>query len=613
MPSARCESFCADKIHNKKMSHRFSFYSKQQSQELLERLDARRSLNFNYLIIDRDRDLDEWITKIETESCFIALDTETKGLTPASGMVKTLQIAYGEDEPVLIIKLPKIKDRTSLQRLMSSSKLLKIGHHIKFDILMLEAEGIEVKGPVMCTMLGIGVLKAGATRQASLQFTAQDLLNIELDKAEQNSDWGGKLSTTQLQYAANDAGILIEIMTQLQQKLDIAGLTKIAILEYCCLLPIVEMQRRGIYLDRDCWQRVRQEYEQQRDRLAEKIYQELEREFNIASSTQLLKALQIYGIEIKSTNSNVLIEVKKHPVIAEIIKYRSLNTIINTFLKGFDLHICSDNRLRGNWWQIGTRTGRTSCQEPNLSNIPKIPKIRNCFAATDGYLLIDADYSQIELRLAAKRMNVPTLIEAFIKGEDIHALTGSYIYDCDLEELTAQERKLGKILNLGLIYGMGAEKFRLNAAKKFGVYLTVTRSKELREMFFALYPEIDEYHQSCRRSWQQGQQKASSTLGRVNIWSSKSPKLNQIINYPIQADCADILKQAISSWYLECLHQKFDAYLVLTAYDQLVIEAREEQTQYAAQILEKVMIEAGQNLLDPVPVVVDLKIGKYWN
>ena len=596
------------------MSHRFSFYSKQHSQELLERLDAKRTPNFPYLIIDCDRDLDEWITTIETESCFIALDTETKGLTPAPGMVKTLQIAYRQDLPVLIIKLPEIKDRTSLQRLMASPKLLKVGHSLKFDILMLEAEGIKVRGPVMCTMLGIGVLKAGATRQASLQFTAQDLLNIELDKAEQNSDWGGKLSTTQLQYAANDAGILIEIMTQLQHKLNEAGLTKIAILEYCCLLPIVEMQSRGIYLDCDRWQRVRREYEQQRDRLAEKIYQELEREFNIASSTQLLKSLQTYGIEIKSTNSNVLIEqVKNYPVVAEIIKYRSLNTIINTFLKGFESYIRSDNRLRGNWWQIGTRTGRTSCQEPNLSNIPKIPKIRNCFAATDGYLLIDADYSQIELRLAAKRMNVPTLIEAFVKGQDIHALTASYIYNCGLEDLTQQQRKLGKILNLGLIYGMGAEKFRLNAAKKFSVYLTAARSKELREMFFALYPEIDEYHQSCRRSWQQGQQKASSTLGRVNIWSSKSPKLNQIINYPIQADCADILKQAISSWYLECLHQKFDAHLVLTAYDQLVIEAREEQAEYAAQILEKVMIEAGQNLLDPVPVVVDLKIGKYWN
>lgn len=578
------------------------------------------------------RELDKWVTKIETESCFIALDTETKGLTPAPGMVKTIQIAYSVDEPVLIIELPKIKDKTSLQRLMGSPKLLKVGHHIKFDILMLKAEGIVVKGPVMCTMLGIEVLKAGATRQASLQFSAQDLLNIRLDKAEQNSDWSGKLSKTQLQYAANDAGILIEIFTELQQKLDEAGLTNIAILEYCCLLPIIEMQSRGIYLDRDRWRQVRKEYEQKRDRLAERIYRELKREFNIVSSSQLLKTLQTYGIEIKSTNSNVLIEqVKKHPVIAEIIKYRSLNTIINTFLKGFEPYIQSavpwlekpglaadhlsrsDNRLRGNWWQIGTRTGRTSCQEPNLSNIPKIPKIRNCFAATDGYLLVDADYSQIELRLAAKRMNVPTLIEAFIKGVDVHALTGSYIYDCDLEELTLQQRKLGKILNLGLIYGMGAEKFRLNAAKKFGVYLTTTRSKELREIFFTLYPEIEQYHQLCRRSWQQGHQQASSTLGRVNVWSSKSPKLNQIINYPIQADCADILKQAISSLYLECLHQKLDAYLVLTAYDQLVIEAKKEQAHYAAQILEKVMVEAGRDLLAPVPVVVDIKIDKYWS
>ena len=596
------------------MSSRFSFYSKKQSEALLEQLNARRSHDFAYLIIDCDHLLDKWMAKIEIESCFIALDTETKGLIPAPGMVKTVQIAYRKDEPVLIIELPKIEDKSILQRLMVSPKLLKVGHHIKFDILMLEAEGIEVRGPVMCTMLGIEVLKAGATRQASLQFTAQDLLNIELDKAKQNSDWEGRLSKTQLQYAANDAGILVKILTKLQQKLDEAGLTNTAILEYCCLLPIVQMQSRGIYLDGDRWQKVRQEYEQQRDRLADKIYQELEREFNIASSLQLLKALQSYGIDIKSTNSNVLIEqVKEHSIVASIIKYRSLNTIINTFLKGFELYIQPDNRLRGNWWQIGTRTGRTSCHEPNLSNIPKIPKIRNCFAATDGYLLVDADYSQIELRLAATRMQVPTLIEAFIKGEDIHALTGSYIYDCDLEDLTPQQRKLGKILNLGLIYGMGAEKFRLNAAKKFGVYLTIARSKELREMFFTFYPEIEQYHACCRHSWQQGQQQASSTLGRVNIWSSKSPKLNQIINYPIQADCADILKQAISSWYLECLHQKLDAYLVLTAYDQLVIEVKEEQVDYAAKILEKVMIEAGRDLLEPVPVVVDLKIGKYWS
>jgi DNA polymerase I len=291
------------------------------------------------------------------------------------------------------------------------------------------------------------------------------------------------------------------------------------------------MQHRGIYLDRNRWQLVRQEYEQQRDRLAEKIHLELNQEFNIVSSQQLLKVLQAHGLKISSTNSNELIEqVKKHPILGSIIKYRSLNTIINTFLKRFESYIQLDNRLRGNWWQIGTRTGRTSCQEPNLSNIPKISKIRNCFAAATGYLLLDADYSQIELRLAAKRMNVPTLIDAFSQGQDIHTLTGSYIYNCEPEDLTPQQRKLGKILNLGLIYGMGAEKFRLNAAKKFGVYLTATRSKELREIFFTLYPEIGQYHQSCRRSWQQGQQQASSTLGRVSAIRLVGNHGNQSVN-----------------------------------------------------------------------------------
>jgi DNA polymerase-1 len=595
-------------------NQRLSFYTKKQSKALLDRLAHEKEVNFDYVIVDRDCDLDLWVERIQVESCFITLDTETKGLTPAPGMVKTIQIAYSPDVPVLIIKLPKIEDRNSLKRLMANTKMLKVGHHIKFDVLMLEAEGIEVNGPLMCTMLGIEVLKAGATRQASLQFTAGCLLNVKLDKAEQNSDWGGKLTSTQLQYAANDAGILVEILTSLQQRLDKANLSGIAILEYSCLLPIIKMQSRGIYLDRDRWYKVRQDYEKQRDSLGEEIYQELGKEFNIVSSQQLLTVLQEYGVNLKSTNSNVLIEwVKEYPIIAKIIKYRSLNTIINTFLKGFDEHLQEDNRLRGNWWQIGTRTGRTSCHEPNLSNIPKIPKLRKCFGATDGNILIDADYSQIELRLAAKRMNVPTLIEAFRQGQDIHALTGSYIYDCEIEELTPDQRKLGKILNLGLIYGMGAEKFRLNAAKKFNVYLSWERAKELREMFFSLYPEIAEYHSSCRRRWQQGQQQAQSSLGRVNIWSSKSPKLNQIINYPIQADCADILKRAISSWYLESVRQGLDAHLVLTAYDQLVIETRKDRCDRVAQVLEEVMVEAGRNILAPIPVVVDVKIGRYWS
>ncbi|MEN9521325.1 MAG: hypothetical protein RLZZ381_3913, partial [Cyanobacteriota bacterium] len=151
------------------------------------------------------------------------------------------------------------------------------------------------------------------------------------------------------------------------------------------------------------------------------------------------------------------------------------------------------------------------------------------------------------------------------------------------------------------------------AAKKFNVYLSWERAKELREMFFSLYPEIAEYHSSCRRRWQQGQQQAQSSLGRVNIWSSKSPKLNQIINYPIQADCADILKRAISSWYIESVAQGLDAHLVLTAYDQLVIEARKDSGDRVAQLLERVMVEAGRDILDPVPIVVDIKIGKYWS
>ncbi|MGL5076587.1 MAG: hypothetical protein ACRDBG_12305 [Waterburya sp.] len=267
---------------------RFSFYSQEQSAVLIARLRQQQEQNFDYLEIEREQDLEAWIAKIEQESCFIALDTETKGLTPAPGRVRTVQIAYSQDVPVLIVKLSKIKNRSCLQRLLANPKLLKIGHHLKFDILMLAAEGIKVKPPVMCTLLGFEVLKAGATKQASLQFVAQELLNIKLDKAQQHSDWAGKLTPTQLQYAANDAGILVKLLPELQSRLELANLSQIAILEYYCLLPLAQMQSRGINLDFQRWQKVRQDYELKRENLAEEIYQELGQRFNIASPKQLL-------------------------------------------------------------------------------------------------------------------------------------------------------------------------------------------------------------------------------------------------------------------------------------------------------------------------------------
>ncbi|MGL5079369.1 MAG: hypothetical protein ACRDBG_26510, partial [Waterburya sp.] len=140
------------------MNRRFDFYSKEQSNTLLAQLKARRKQDFEYLVIDGEEHLEQWVAEIERNSSFIALDTETKGLTPAPGVVKTLQLAYSEELPVLIVYLDRIEDKNSLRRLLGNSKLLKVGHHLKFDILMLEAEGIKVKPPMMCTMLGIEVL-----------------------------------------------------------------------------------------------------------------------------------------------------------------------------------------------------------------------------------------------------------------------------------------------------------------------------------------------------------------------------------------------------------------------------------------------------------------------
>ena len=588
-----------------------SWYCAADSMKLLELLKQQKSLNVTWTLIESDFQLQKELQ--QAKSCqwrAIAVDTETNGLDPTKHKVELLQIAYSVNEPVLLIRLAKISNLEPIKKILANPQIIKVLQNASFDRTMLEASGIELLEPVVDTMLGYQILTRGTKVKTDLQTIVSQLLNLEISKAERASDWRAEtLSSQQLSYAATDALVLIPALETITYYLEQENLTQVAEDEYRISLAVSRMARRGIKIDLERWASTREDLVRQKQAAATQIYNRLGEHINIRSPKALLQKLQGLGYELKSTSSEALVPLARDDsLIQQILRYRSLSTRISTFFDAFPQKIGPDHRIRGNWIQLATSTGRIGCKKPNLVNIPRDKATRNCFVAKDGYQLIKADYSQIELRLMAVITQAQNLIEAFIKGLDIHSLTASSIFGLLLELVTSKERQLGKITNLGLIYGMGAKKFQYIAAKDYGVYLSSAECEALIAGFFEAYPEIKAFHQ--RKAVEQHTQRTSFALdGRRRMWMKK-PELMELINNPAQSTCASIIKKAIYLW--EQASISIDAQLILVKYDELVIEAKSEIASLAAAILQQVMVEAAQPYLNPVPAVVDLQIADSW-
>jgi DNA polymerase-1 len=329
----------------------------------------------------------------------------------------------------------------------------------------------------------------------------------------------------------------------------------------------------------------------------------------------VVTAFNRLGIGVKSTNVRELIPLAQdYPVIRWLLEYRSLTTRINTFSVGLPQFIHPvTNRIQGHWWQMGARSGRFSCREPNLTNIPHDPQTRQCFTAAPGNVIIKADYSQIELRLMAKASGDRRMIEAYRQGEDLHKLTASFLFDRAIEDIEDDERKLGKIVNFGLIYGMGVAKFCLTTAKKHNIYLSKSQANQFRQKFFLLYKGVAAYHQRIRQEWQADSRVSYSLDGRRRIWSKRTkPTLNELLNYPIQGTNATIVKRAIALLDSSLLSQFSQVKLILVIHDEIVLEVPHELADKAARCLSDCAVKAAKPILAPIPVEVETEILNSW-
>ncbi|MGK7875381.1 MAG: bifunctional 3'-5' exonuclease/DNA polymerase [Xenococcaceae cyanobacterium] len=580
----------------------------------------------SYQLINRADELETTLAPLK-DAKVIGLDCETTGLDPYTAKIRTIQLAI-PNHPVVVIDLFAVADAdlSPLRSLLASSAV-KVGHNLKFEWLMLRMAELPFLPPFFDTYLGYRVLTAGLKQSLSLEAISAKLLKVKLDKTQQHSDWSGTLTPTQLEYAATDAAIVLPLRTELKRRLKQANLLATAKLEFACLSAVAMMELNGMYLDWDKWEALGINLIQQRTRLLTQINQELRRPpteqislfpdltetINPRSSKQVLAALQAKGISVQSTSAQVLIPLaKEYPVIQALLDYRSLSTRISTFTEGLPEHIHPiTGRIHPNWFQIGARSGRFSCREPNLQNIPRDRETRQCFTAALGKVLIKADYSQIELRIMAKVSGDRRMCQAYRQREDLHRLTASLVFGKSIIAVTEEERRLGKIINFGLVYGMGAKKFRSTAAKDYGVEMTIEQASEFRKKFFESYPGIKGYHEKVRREWSRGVRESRTLGGRRRLWGKyQKPKLNELINNPVQGTNSDITKLALAlAW--QCF-EGTEVQIIAAIHDEIVIECPLEVTEWVISQLRRCMVSAGNYFIAPIPVEMEIKAFSSW-
>ena len=403
--------------------------------------------------------------------------------------------------------------------------------------------------------------------------------------------------------------------------------TKMDTLFYDVELPLTEvlasMEVDGILIDengvRDFGTRLKTDL----SALEAQIYEQAGKSFNILSPKQLGEVLfEDLGLPTRkktktgySTNAEVLESLRdKHPIIEAILQYRQLSKLNSTYVEGLLKVIGRDGRIHTSFNQTETRTGRISSTEPNMQNIPVRTELgrnmRRFFAAKDGYVLLDADYSQIELRILAAVCGDKTMQEAFISGEDIHAITASQVFGMPLDMVTASMRRAAKAVNFGIIYGIGA----FSLSKDIGV--SVAEADKYIKDYLHHYPNVSGFmDETISGGIRDGY--VTTIFGRRRYLPelSSSNKLLQAfgkraaMNAPIQGSAADIIKIAMVRVYSRLKEEKLDARLILQVHDELIVEASEKDKAKATKILQTEM-ENAKKL--SVPLTAEVNVGKTW-
>lgn len=515
----------------------------------------------------------------------------------------------------------------NFKKYFEDDKVRKVSFDIKEDIVLFDKLGIEISFPYDDTMLMHYLIDPSRSsydlKTFSQAFLKYEVLNEEdlLGKGKSKKLYKDLDSSSLGKYLSSIINAIedsLDILIEKLKELSMYDLYKDCEIKLSKVLA--EMEITGFVCDKNELEKIKDEVSLELTDLEKIIYELSGSEFNINSTKQLSKILfeDLKLPVIKktktgySTNAQVLEKLRdKHPVIKKIERYREMYKLKSTYLESLEECVDKDGRIRSTFKQNVTATGRLSSTEPNLQNLPirteEGRKIRKAFKADDKKVLIDADYSQIELRVLAHLANDKKMQEAFSKDIDIHTKTASEVFSTPIDEVTKLQRSEAKAVNFGIIYGISDYGLsqNLNIPRK--------RAKEYIENYLNTYPEIKKYMKDIV--------KKAKEDGYVNTIFNRRryvPEINSknfnvrsfgervALNTPIQGSAADIIKFAMINSYENLKKAKIDAKIVLQIHDEIIIEASKKDLEKAKEILKSSMQEAVKLR---VPLLVDIDSG----
>jgi DNA polymerase I len=512
----------------------------------------------------------------------------------------------------------KEENKTYFKQLMEDNKISKAGHDMKQDVLLLKYMDIEINNISFDTMLAAYILDPSKS-----SFKIGDISNEIL--GENFEDYKSKEGTVEARYS-NSVLAISKLVAPMKQMIIEEEMENLYYeVELPLLSVLADMEYRGFKVDKEMLEQLGQEFSQQIDILTESIFGYVGESFNINSTKQLgvilFEKLELPVIKKTKTGYSTDVEVlealhDKHPMIEKLLEYRQLLKIKSTYIDGM-LNVINPNtgKIHSKLNQAGTTTGRLSSTDPNLQNIPikteNGRKIRKVFIpSSEDYVLVDADYSQIELRVLAHISGDEKFIDAFVKNEDIHTRTASEVFNVPLNEVTPLLRNRAKAVNFGIVYGIsdyGLSRDLKIPKKEAKVYI---------ESYFSRYPNVKQYMDDIvTHAKEKG---FITTLLNRRRYVPEIQSKNAIqrgigeriaMNTPIQGSAADIIKIAMISVYNELKKRKLKSKLILQVHDELLVEAHKSEVEEVKQIVKQSMEDA----MDlKVPLTAEVSTGSNW-
>lgn len=578
----------------------------------------------------------------------LAFDTETTSTDPMRATLVGISLATSGERAFYIpvghrpgasgelrqLSLGEIQ--AALRGPFSDPRLLKAGHNLKYDVIIMERHGLPVSPLTFDTMIAEWVINP-ASRNLGLKNLAWVRLDYEMTHIEELIGKGKHQITMAdvavdqaAAYAGADAAVTYRLMPQLQEDLEAcSGRPLFDAVEMPLVRVLADMEMVGIALDTSFLQVMSQELSARLAGIETQIFEACEGPFNLNSPPQLSEVL--FGqlripppdrtartaTGFYSTSAEVLEALRgKHPVVDWVLEYRELSKLKSTYLDALPLQVNPQtSRVHTSYSQTGSVTGRLASSEPNLQNIPIRSElgrqVRRAFIAAPGKVLLSVDYSQVELRIVASIADDQAMLAAFRAGQDIHAATAAAIYGVAIEKVTREQRRRAKGINFGLIYGMSA--FGLTRYTD----LTLAEAENFMQAYFKQFPGVKGYLDGIRQE-AADRGYVETLLGRRRYFpglktqrdrNTRMREEREAINAPIQGTAADIMKIAMLRLPAALKQAGITAQMLLQVHDELVLECPQDELKLTASIAQEVMENAYQL---KVPLKTEAKYGVNW-